>query len=285
VYDSRACDSLVYSFSVASDSCYDFQFDSVNSYSATFGCAINLAGIPVTGNFAAVSLYNETESTCSSDPNAFLGLSIGTCFPSPFGPNDTQSFSFGCSYAYGGPDIHYYDTLECGEEVFTLHLDPSCETFFNSSINTTVIGYHQYQCVSIDVNPVYDDDIGTDDAIPPTGYLYLQYNTGDNCDGIATYYEGIAVGKCLLLYNEYAQIIGSVINECISTTRTQYKYSSNDCTGDFSAISTSDLNMCYSYDYANATIDSYTTLYGNSYEIICSSDDVLPMTQTTIVQK
>jgi len=253
----------------------------VDSYSATFGCAITLAGIPVTGNFAAVSLYNESESTCSSDPNAFLGLSIGTCFPSPFGPNDTNSFSFGCSYSFGGPGVHFYDDNACAEEVDTVHLDPSCEILFNTSINSTVLGYQQYQCISIDVNPVYDDDTGSDDAIPPTGYVYIQYNTGANCDGMATYYEGVALGKCLLLYQD-ATAVGSVFIECSGDTYTEYIFESLDCSGEASSYSDDYVNTCFTF----ADDDFYfSSPFGKSYELLCSSDNALPMTETSVVLK
>lgn len=286
VYSDKFCtpESFIESFSTPSDSCFDFQFDSVNIYSATFGCALNLAGIPVSGNFAAVSLYNETESTCNTDPDAFLGFSFDTCFPSPFGYNDTNSFSFGCSRSYGGPDVHFYDDLFCDVYQSTVHLDPSCQDLFNTTLlNSTILGYYQYQCVSIDVNPVYDDDFGTDDAIVPTGYVYVQYFEDLGCTGQVTYAEGVALGKCLLLYNDFALVVGSILNTCSGNILTEYVYSSDDCTGTPEPFVYSSVDTCVAYSYEDDYFNTFNTLYGQSYKISCNTEYALPVTAKSIV--
>jgi hypothetical protein len=269
-------------FTVSTDRCY---YDSSYGSTITYGCASSVYDIPQTGVFVADSLYDLKDSTCEpqDQPMSFTLLSTDHCFPY----DQNSSYIFGCSRSHSTSTVRLYDDSYCGHQVATTYLNPLCNPHntyeSDDAINATYNSYEQYFCVALNESIIYDDEFATDDEVRPAGYYYIQYYSGFACNEEPTFSQGIALGKCLLLYNDAALVVGSSLSYCSGQTFTQYTYKSYDCTGDSQIYQYSSVGSCFPEGSPDDDLGGFTGQYGHSYNTMCSSGEDLPVNASSVV--
>mmetsp|Transcript_19954 Transcript_19954/g.18126 ORF Transcript_19954/g.18126 Transcript_19954/m.18126 type:complete len:1247 (+) Transcript_19954:100-3840(+) len=288
VYSDNSCDSKTFQYSVSyplggcTNNATAFSPLGV-SYSTQ--CTTSTTDLPVTGTYIVFdAFYNDTDYTCSGSPVLFNAYLQDYCFVE----SSDASFKFGCNTYYGPTEVYYYESNTCkGYHYYSTGYNDYCallyyyDTFeyyssfcYNSDneISYDDISYSYTYNYTYDDNYYYDDyyNYTFDDNFyyddnyyyggQLTGYYYETYYSDADCSGELTLNRGIALDKCLTVYNVDGSTQGSMLFSCFDDEVYYYEYSEIGCQGSYEF-----------YYYSTDTCVNEDTTYGKSYSSSCSS--------------
>eukprot|EP01038_Epipyxis_sp_PR26KG_P005848 gene5848-8069_t len=218
-YSDPNCQNLIDTiFTSISKPCSEYSSsDEPSVQSKLITCSFG-KDLPILENSVTISNFNSSDSTCAlrSVPT-FEAYPTNLCLQS----DSNSSFEFSCNADTGIPVVTSFNgSSACNfGDAFSTNTSALNNICHADSTDHGEL-YSKFQCVITSL------PTPAPTPMPSVGYVYVQYYTGNQCNGQLTQTEGVAINSCIRKNDTSTKIV-QASSDC--KTFTYYKYSDPFC--------------------------------------------------------